>query len=730
MRYNMDFLVAALIFLIVLWHHFMKQRQYAGNKTEKTFQIFMMLGIGDILLDMVSTVVIDNSRPEFARMLYVILLLFYLCQLLIPPVLYLYTLALAGWSVEEKLSGIRCLLLLPTVVLTVLVMGNFQTGLLFSVTANGAYIRGPLYLMMYMQAVWYGLVIGGESIRNYQKLGKRKFGIIWEILFIMVSCVLLQGFYQEVLLTGFAIALCLMVLLLAFQNPYVYTDNLTGLLDMQCFQEWAEEQCRRKRDIHVAVVDLRQLKQLNTIYGVPWTDRFLKIFTEVAGVVVIAGNGNNGGDGYAIARLLNRRGVPVRVFRIAGTQDRSPDCEANYRRWLTRGKVEELKQADDLVLQKGEIVIDAIFGSGLNRPVTGLAARIIKQMNASANRVVAVDIPSGLAGEDNTWNDPETIVCAEYTFTFQFPKLAFMLAENEKYVGRWEVLDIGLHPEIIARQPTDWFYTTEDTVKAILPPSPVFAHKGTNGKGLLIAGSYGMMGAAVLGAKAAVRSGIGLLYCHIPGKGIEVIQTTVPEAIPDPDESAERFSAVCKLIAVGPAIGQGPETVGGLEKLLRTWRGTTILDADALNIIAEHRELLDLLHEGCILTPHMKEFERLAGKSVNDFERLNKLSIFAKQYRVHIVLKGAHSVIATPDRRLFFNMSGNPGMAKGGAGGVLTGVLLALAANKLNLLDLLRIGVFAHGLAGDCVAEKEGRRGCCAGMIAERMGEAWKRLEK
>ena len=142
MRYNMDFLVAALIFLIVLWHHFMKQRQYAGNKTEKTFQIFMMLGIGDILLDMVSTVVIDNSRPEFARMLYVILLLFYLCQLLIPPVLYLYSLALAGGAVEEKLSGIRCLLLLPTVVLTVLVMGNFQTGLLFSVTANGAYIRG------------------------------------------------------------------------------------------------------------------------------------------------------------------------------------------------------------------------------------------------------------------------------------------------------------------------------------------------------------------------------------------------------------------------------------------------------------------------------------------------------------------------------------------------------------------------------------------------------------
>ena len=296
------------------------------------------------------------------------------------------------------------------------------------------------------------------------------------------------------------------------------------------------------------------------------------------------------------------------------------------------------------------------------------------------------------------------------------------------------MLDIGLHPEIIARQPTDWFYTTEDTVKAILPPSPVFAHKGTNGKGLLIAGSYGMMGAAVLGAKAAVRSGIGLLYCHIPGKGIEVIQTTVPEAIPDPDESAERFSAVCKLrdydaIAVGPAIGQGPETVGGLEKLLRTWRGTTILDADALNIIAEHRELLDLLHEGCILTPHMKEFERLAGKSVNDFDRLNKLSTFARLHRIYVVLKGAHTIIATPEGECYFNMTGNPGMAKGGAGDVLTGIVAALLASGHAPLDAAIIGVYAHGLAGDLAAEEQGMRGTRAGDIAEKLGLVWKKME-
>lgn len=482
---------------------------------------------------------------------------------------------------------------------------------------------------------------------------------------------------------------------------------------------------------HEPITSLELMERAATV----WTDYFLAVLEgEIKSVVVVVGAGNNGGDGYVIARLLTLREIPVEVWQVAGNS-RSTDCEENYRRYRHLASVKEICCVDDFVLPQGAIVVDAILGSGLNRKVTGLMAEVIRKINAAENKVVAVDIPSGLAGEDNAWNDPEAIVCADYTFTFQFPKLSFFLPENARYVGKWSVLDIGLHPEAIRQQPTSWYYTTQETVRELLPVAPVFAHKGLNGKGLLIAGSYGMLGASLLAAKAAVRSGIGLLYCHLPKRGGDLMQMTVPEAILDLDRSALCFTGIERwkdydAIAVGPALGKEPETVRALESLLRCWKGRLILDADALNLLAEHRELLELLPAGTILTPHLKEFERLAGKSENDFERLNKLSIFANQYQVYLVLKGAYSVVATPDRRLFFNMSGNPGMAKGGSGDVLTGVLLALAANGLEPLDVLRIGVYAHGLAGDCAVEENGQRGCSAGMIAEQMGKAWKKLEK
>lgn len=466
-----------------------------------------------------------------------------------------------------------------------------------------------------------------------------------------------------------------------------------------------------------------------------WTDFFLKTFKNGTKVVVVAGNGNNGGDGYVIARLLQSAGWDVEVVRLMPDKQFSPDCEVNYRRWLEcGGSVKEVDRPEDFEVARDSLLIDAIFGSGLNRKITGPVAEIIRKINGCPNRVVAVDIPSGLMGEDNAGNDATAIIRADYTFTFQFPKVAFMLPENAEYVGEWHVLDIGLDAEIIRKTETPWYYTTRETVERILPVTGTFAHKGTNGRGLLIAGSYGMMGAAVLAAKAALRSGVGLLYCHVPGKGGDVIQTAVPEAILELDESKVRFSGIKSTrkydaIAVGPALGQGPETVAALRKLLQEWKGATILDADALNILAEHRELLDLLHDKCILTPHMKEFERLAGKSANDFDRLNKLSNFAGRYGICVILKGAHTVVATPQGQLYFNMSGNPGMAKGGAGDVLTGVLLALAANGINIPDVARIGVFAHGLSADLLAEEYGYRGISSGMIAEGMGKAWKILE-
>ena len=466
-----------------------------------------------------------------------------------------------------------------------------------------------------------------------------------------------------------------------------------------------------------------------------WADIFENRVNGFTKVVVVAGNGNNGGDGYVIARLLRTVGWDVVVFRLMTDQEFSRDCEVNYKRWVKDGgEVKVMTCPEDFQVESDTVIIDAIFGSGLNRKVTGLAAEIIKQMNTSQNTVAAVDIPSGLMGEDNTDNDPDAIVRADYTFTFQFPKVAFLLPENADYVGKWEVLDIGLSEEMIAKTETSWYFTTQENVRDILPVTGKFAHKGTNGKGLLIAGSYGMMGAAVLAARAALRSGIGLLYCHVPVKGGDIMQVSVPEAILDLDKSQTCFTGVKALdqydaIAVGPALGQGPETAAALKGLLQDRKGVTILDADALNLMAEHRELLECLHEKCILTPHMKEFERLAGKSANDFDRLNKLSNFASRWRVYVILKGANSVIATPQGHFYFNMSGNPGMAKGGAGDVLTGVLLALAANGMDALQVARIGVFAHGLAADLLAAEYGYRGICSGMIAEAMGKAWKQLE-
>lgn len=465
-----------------------------------------------------------------------------------------------------------------------------------------------------------------------------------------------------------------------------------------------------------------------------WTERFVQFFPLPAKVVIVAGNGNNGGDGYAIARLLTLQHYEVMVYGV-GEAELSPDGEENCRRWLEiGGKWNRITISEEFDVAPEAVLIDALFGSGLNRKVSGLAAEVIRKMNALPNQVVAVDIPSGLMGEDNSGNDVTAIVQADYTFTFQFPKLAFFLPENAGYVGHWQVIDIGLDQEAIKKTPTAWFYTTKKTIEQLLPSPAKYAHKGINGRGVLIAGKQYMMGAAILAARAALHSGIGLLYCHVPAKGGEIMQIAVPEAILDPDLSEVCFSGMERVenynaIAVGPGLGQSPETVEGLKKLLQQGRGITILDADALNIIAQHRGMLDLLHDQCILTPHMKEFERLAGKSRNDFDRLNKLGIFANRYQVYVVLKGAHSVVATPDGRLFFNMSGNPGMAKGGAGDVLTGVLLGLAANGLEMLDIVRIGVFAHGLAGDLLAARYGYRGISAGMIADALSETWNELE-
>ena len=288
--------------------------------------------------------------------------------------------------------------------------------------------------------------------------------------------------------------------------------------------------------------------------------------------------------------------------------------------------------------------------------------------------------------------------------------------------------------QILREYPAAYYYLTEEVVASRLLIPEKFSHKGTLGNTLLIAGSYPMMGAAVLAAKGAIRSGTGLLSVHVPRKLKEMIHLSVSEALVEVDRNEFCFSGVDNLfrfqaVGIGPGIGTSPVTAEGIRQLLSVWRGKIVLDADALNLLALDSGLLELLPEGAVLTPHPKEFERLAGKSVNDFDRLNKLSTFARLHQVYVVLKGAHTVIATPEGECYFNMTGNPGMAKGGAGDVLTGIIAALLASGHSSLDAAIIGVYAHGWAGDLAAEEQGMRGTRAGDIADKLGWVWKKME-
>ena len=448
---------------------------------------------------------------------------------------------------------------------------------------------------------------------------------------------------------------------------------------------------------------------------------------------ILVGPGNNGGDGYAIARLLSVWNRHVKVFAVNGGAQRSPDCLENYRRYrkLFSNHVDIL-QAGDLRLDPGAIIIDALFGAGLNRPVTGLFADVIHKVNESHHTVVSIDMPSGLMGEDNRHNDG-AIIRATYTYTFQFPKLALMLSENYPYVGHWEVLPIGLHPRVLAETPSRHYYINSSAVASRLLPLPKFAHKGTLGHALLVAGSSAMPGAAILAARGAIRSGCGLLSVLVPADVRPLLLAAVPEALVDAQPldgmascDFSRFSA----LGAGPGIPATESTWPQWHRLLTSWRGKTVLDAGLLTLLAAHPDTFDELPPRAILTPHPGEFERLVGKTENDFDRLNKLATFARQHQLIAVLKGAHTVVASPDGDLYFNATGNPGMAKGGSGDVLTGVILALLASGHEPLDAAIIGVHVHGLAGDKAAARHGQRGTRAGDMADQLGAAWLSLEK
>lgn len=453
-------------------------------------------------------------------------------------------------------------------------------------------------------------------------------------------------------------------------------------------------------------------------------------------IVIYAGTGNNGGDGLIVGRMLAGRGYKVSICMLADVSELTNEAQVAYRK---------LKNADNVLIANAEVgfldmgpsdvVIDALFGVGLNRPLSGIAEKLVRRINESQSTIIAIDIPSGLFSEDNSVYIAEenpAIIKATYTLTLQQPKLSLLFPENERYVGELHILPIGLHPYALNSFPTSYSYLTAGNLAGLLKKRAKFSHKGCYGHALLVAGSYGMAGAAVLAARSYYRTGGGLLTVHTAGNAVNVLQTAIPEAIAQPDSNPTHTSSIPSVaysaVGIGSGIGTHSDTAKALHAYLTNATQPLVLDADALNILSEHKEWLSLIPEDSILTPHPKEFERLAGAWTNDYMRLEMLRDFAITYKVAVVLKGAYTTVAFPNGELWFNPTGNPGMATAGSGDVLTGIILAMQAQGYTLRQSALFAVYLHGLAGDVAAEIRGMTPLMASDIIDALPGAYERL--
>lgn len=461
-------------------------------------------------------------------------------------------------------------------------------------------------------------------------------------------------------------------------------------------------------------------------------------------VFVFAGAGNNGGDGLAVARLLVGQGyrVAVYLFNVKGTL--SEDCEINRDRLLEmlededtskRLVLKEIQQGFDFPhVRTQDVIVDALFGTGLRSPLSGGFAVVARKINTSHAHVVSIDIPSGLMCEDNSYIDRNTAVHAELTLTIGLPKLAFLLPENETCVGEWKVLDIGLSEEGIEKANTPLEMMELAEVRELLHKRSSFAHKGTMGHALLVAGSYGMAGASILASKACLRSGIGKLTLHTCAANNNIIQISVPEAIIRPDKNGrhiceaidqERYQA----IGIGPGIGKEEETAMALKQYIALASDPVVLDADALNILASHKEWMSHIPTGSILTPHVKELEGLIGAQANSYERLVGAIDLATKCHIYVIVKGHYTAICTPHGRVLFCPRGNAGMATPGSGDVLTGILTGLLAQGYTPCEAAMLGVWLHATAGDAAASELTEECMLASDIVKHLAVAYKELK-
>lgn len=462
-----------------------------------------------------------------------------------------------------------------------------------------------------------------------------------------------------------------------------------------------------------------------------WTDR--------TPMVIFAGPGNNGGDALAVARLLAEENYKVSVYLFNIHNKLSDDCAANKQRLIDSKRVGHFTEVtlnfDPPELTEDMVVIDGLFGSGLNKPLIGGFASLVKYINQCPAKVVSIDIPSGLMCEDNTYNIHSNIIRADLTLTLQQKKLSMMMADCQKYIGRLRVLDIRLSKEYIDKTEANCRILEEQDVRRLLMPRDDFAHKGAMGNALIIAGSYGMAGAAVLATRACLRSGVGKVTVHTPRRNYLVMQTAVPEAVMQMDHEETYFSESVDstdfdALGIGPGLGLVENTAIALIGQIRRTSCPIVADADALNILANHQAWMQQLPSGIIMTPHPKEFDRMAGStSNNDYERLIRAQQMAEHIKGYIILKGHHSALCMPDGHIVFNATGNSGMATAGSGDVLTGILTALLARGYDKGTACQLGMYLHGLAGDLAAKEVGKESLVASDIIQFLPKAFLKLE-
>ena len=464
--------------------------------------------------------------------------------------------------------------------------------------------------------------------------------------------------------------------------------------------------------------------------------------TEVWGsqtpVIIFAGPGNNGGDALAVGRMLCDKGYDVCAYLFNVSGSLSEDCIINRKRLFdkkSKALIEVTQEFEPPQLEAGTLVVDGLFGSGLNKPLAGGFASLVKYINASPAQVVSIDIPSGLMTEDNTYNVRTNIIRANLTLTLQLPKLSFLFPESQMYIGRLKILDIRLSKQGIDKIDANYTLIEENDIRPRLLHRDPFAHKGKMGNALIIAGSYGMGGASVLATKACLRAGAGKVTTHTPKRNSLLLQISVPEAIIQFDREETIFSEAVdtedfNAVGIGPGLGTSEQTAIAIIAQLRRTQCPIVADADAINVIANHRAWLQQLPKGIIMTPHPKEFDRLEGPSTDSYERLMKARDLAQRLHGYILVKGHHTSLCLPDGHIMFNSTGNAGMATAGSGDVLTGIITGLLARGYKHEDACVVGMYLHGLAGDIAARELGVESVIASDLIQYIPQAFKRINE